>query len=189
MPLTTMQPKRWTRDEYYRLAGAGLIRQRKVELIEGDIIEMSPQNLPHATALELIARLLHRRLPARLWIRTQLPLLLGASEPEPDFAVVEGEPRRRADHPVTAALVVEVAETSLEYDLGDKASLYAAHGIADYWVVSLAHRTVHVLRSPQADAAAPFGHAYAARRVLRAGDKIAPLAASDVPIAVDDMLP
>ncbi len=122
-------------------------------------------------------------------VRSQLPLALDAdSEPEPDVAVVVGSVREFVDaHPVTAVLVVEVADTSLAFDRTTKAAVYARTGIADYWIVNLVDRVVEVHRDPQT--AMPSGSRFASVQVLRNGDVIAPLARPDRRIAVADLLP
>src|SRR5947208_15853969 len=95
--------KRWTRAEYYRMADAGLFREQRVELIEGEIFQMPPMKTPHAAALELGERELEAVFGAGYWVRNQLPLHFGPrSEPEPDLAVVPGGPRDFTDHPTTA---------------------------------------------------------------------------------------
>jgi Uma2 family endonuclease len=127
----------------------------------------------------------------RSWrIRVQLPLALGPdSEPEPDVSVVRGTPRDApSGHPTTAALVVEVADSSLRLDRGPKARVYARAGIADYWIVNLIDRVLEVHREPSGPR--PGGQsAYAAVHTLDADAIIAPLAAPPARIAVADLLP
>lgn len=189
--LPPVQPLRWTRDEYYRLADAGFFAGKRVMLIDGEIIAMTPQNEPHSTGIVNALTALQMTFGGEFTCRPQLPLNLGqASDPEPDMAVVagppKGQPRR---HPTTALLVVEVADGSLAYDTGDKASLYAAGGIADYWVVDLVNNRLVVFRDPRPDAAARFGHAYTPVLYRGPGDAVAPLAAPGSPVAVADLLP
>lgn len=177
--------RRWTRDEYYRMAEAGILRpEDRVELIDGEILTMAPQKSPHATAMQLAQEALREAFGAGFVVRPQLPLVLDElNEPEPDLAVVRGEPRDYRDaHPTTALLVVEVAESSLGFDRGVKSRLYAHAGIPEYWIVDLAGGALEVLRSPA-------GGEYRERRVLHHGASIAPLARPDTPIAVADLLP
>jgi Uma2 family endonuclease len=112
------------------------------------------------------------------------------SEPEPDVAVVPG---RRQDyavrHPHIALLVVEVSDTSLAQDRGDKASLYAAAGITDYWIVNLVDGQLEVFRNPIADPSQRHGHRYADVIVLARSDRVTPLAFPSVSIPVADLLP
>lgn len=184
------RPYKWTRDEYYRIADLGLLVGRRVQLIDGEIIEMSPQGNPHYVSLSLVTQALERAFGAGYWIRAQGPLaLFGNSEPEPDVAVVKGNPRTLTGHPSFAELIVEVSDTSLSLDLGRKAALYASAGIADYWAVDLQGRRLIVHRQPTADAGAPLGHRYADIRALAPTDSVAPLAKPDAVIPVADLLP
>ena len=151
---------------------------------------LSPQNWPHASTVDQVAEALRLALPAGFWVRAQLPLSLGtSSDPEPDVSVVPG---RRSDyngHPTGAVLIVEVSDTSLDYDRTRKASLYARAGIADYWIVNLRDNVLEVRRRPVPDASAHYGHSYADLTTLRAGDTVAALAAPQATVAVADLLP
>jgi len=180
----------WTKDEYYQMAEMGLFDGKRVELIGGQVLEMSPMRSGHATATMLVAQALQRILPSAYFQRIQLPLSVSEfSDPEPDVAVVEGAVRDYADaHPATAALVVEVADSSLDYDQTEKASLYASAGVADYWVVNLPQRRLEVFRSPIGDASQPFGYGYASRQTLTADKTIQPLFADDS-LSVAELLP
>ncbi len=96
---------------------------------------------------------------------------------------------QRARSPRAALLVVEVSDSSLNFDRNRKGSLYAAAGVADYWIVNLVQRQLEVHRVPTADAAQPFGFGYSSRTILDPGDAIAPLAAPKARVAVADLLP
>lgn len=184
------QRRRWTREEYYRIADMGLFQGQRVELIDGEITEMSPQGSPHYVTIALVERALIRAFGPDYWVRTQGPLALSKkTEPEPDIAVIHGDPRTAPAHPSSALLVVEIADTSLDFDLGAKASLYASAGIADYWVVDLNARRVIVHRQPTPDAGAAFGHRYADIQTLDATGRVSPLANTTAVIAVADLLP
>jgi Uma2 family endonuclease len=177
--------RRWTRDEYYRMADSGILRpDDRVELIDGGIVTMAPRKSPHATAIRLVEDALRTVFSDGFEVRPQLPLALDeTNEPEPDLAVVTGSPRDYADdHPTTALLVVEVAETSLGFDRGVKKALYARFGIQEYWIVNLVETVVEVHRSPQ-------GESYREHRVLTETDSIAALAKPETRIAVADLLP
>src|SRR5215467_387093 len=143
----------WTRDEYYKMANMGMFAGKHVELIEGRIIEMSPMGSLHATGVSLAGRRLERELGLGFFARWQMPLDFSElTEPEPDVAIVRGDVRDYKDgHPKTAALIVEVAETSLTYDRTEKASLYARIGIPDYWILNLIDRQLEVRRLPIVD--------------------------------------
>ena len=183
--------KRWTRDEYYKMYDAGLFQDRRVELIDGEIIEISPQRSFHAAALGLVERLLSKAFGTSFWARDQSPLDLGTMmEPEPDVAVVKGTPRDYSgQHPTTALLIVEVSETTLAYDRGRKASVYAAAGIQDYWILNLIDRNLEVCRAPVPNPGGPQGFGYSSRVVVPATGRVSPLSAPQIEILVSDMLP
>jgi Uma2 family endonuclease len=190
MPVTEPRTFHWTREEYHRLADQGFFQDRRVELIEGEIIEMPVPKPPHVMALILTEDALRAAFGRGFHVRTQAPLNLGeASEPEPDLAVVPGGPRDYPEHPTTALLVVEISETTLPIDRGRKASLYARAGLADYWIVNLVDRHLEVRRTPVPDAAQPFGFSYQDVIILDATEYAAPLAVPAARIAVTDLLP
>lgn len=182
-------PRLWTKDEFYRLADLGFFQGQKVELWEGEVVVMSPQKWPHACALDRNAELLRRLFGLNYWVRSQLPLALSlATEPEPDISVVSGRREDYQDHPTTALLIVEICDSSLSIDRGSKASLYARHGIADYWIVNLVDDQLEVYRQPQADASQPYGYSFATPVVLGRNDTVSPLAVPSLVIPVDELL-
>jgi Uma2 family endonuclease len=192
MDLTEPTPLRWTRDDYYRLCEAEWFQGRRVQLIDGEIIEMPAQKNWHALGVTLTQDALRAAFGPDFWVRVQMSLDLSPhSVPDPDLAVVPGSPRshQTASNPTSALLVVEVSETTLAYDRGRKASLYAAAGIADYWIVNLVHRQLEVHRDPVPDDTQPFGFRYASRSVVDAAGQASPLAAPQASIAVADLLP
>ncbi len=185
-------PRRWTRAEYDRMVEVGLLGEDdRVELIDGEILTMSPQDSLHAATIMLVQDTLRRAFGTDRSVRVQLPLALDPlSEPEPDFAVVEGTWRDYVDeHPATALLVVEVALTTLAYARRRKASLYARAGIPEYWVIDLRDRCLVVHRSPVPREDARYGHDYAHVEHLSAGGTVTPLLEPAATIAVADMLP
>jgi Uma2 family endonuclease len=189
--ITEPKPHRWTREEYYKMGEQGFFEGQRVELIEGEVIEMSPVYAPHATSVTGSAEVL-REVFGKGWvIREEKPLGLGInSDPEPDVAVVAGKLGDFKDaHPATAALVIEVADSSLSYDRTYKASLYAKAGITDYWIVNLQERQIEVHRRPIVDANARFGFSYADKMIFKEDDPVKPLAKPKASIAVADLLP
>lgn len=185
MSAPTVQSKRWTRQEYDRMAEAGIFSPGdRVQLIEGDIITMTPQNSPHATAVGKTQRVLDRLFGPSVWVRVQMPLIVDPdSEPEPDLAVVPGEPADyRNEHPRTALLVVEVSDSTLPLDRDRKRAIYARAGISEYWIVNLADRCLEVYRDP-----APGG-SYLSSKEFGPSESVIPLAAIAA-IAVIDLLP
>jgi Uma2 family endonuclease len=181
----------WTRDEYYIMAEAGLFRDQRVELIEGQVIEMSPMGSHYATSVSLLLRTLEAAFGAAYFVRVQMPLDVGErSEPEPDIAVIAGAIREYAEaHPTTAALIVEVADSSLDYDRSTKTNLYAKSGITDYWIVNLVDRQLEVHRTPVEDASQPSGFGYRDKVILTPYDTISPLALPNINLPVAALLP
>jgi Uma2 family endonuclease len=196
MPIDTTTPRlyRWTRQEVERLAELGAFQGVRVELIGGQIVEMTPIGPRHAALSEGAHAALAAAFEAgHAHVRTEKPLAIGDEDaPQPDAAVIRGAWRDYLiEHPVPAQtlLVLEVADSSVAYDLGYKADLYAAAGIADYWVVDVPAGAVVVLRAPQPDSASPTQARYAERRTYQRGEQITPLAAGAASIAVADLLP
>jgi Uma2 family endonuclease len=139
-------------EEYYRMAEAGVFAEgERVELLEGEVHTMTPQNARH---MRVIDRLTARLVPAvgeDLYVRVQGPITLtDESEPEPDLAVLRKADVEAAEvrHPSFALLVIEVSESSLSKDRGLKARLYARAGIPEYWVVNLRNQVVEVYTQP-----------------------------------------
>ncbi|MGH7222367.1 MAG: Uma2 family endonuclease [Gemmataceae bacterium] len=182
-------PRLWTRDEYYRMGELGFFHCQRVELIEGEIMVLSPQNWPHTSTVDRVGEALRRVLGTGFWVRMQFPLNLSTSDPEPDVSVVAGRFEDYSDHPTTAVLIVEVSESTLAYDRSRKASLYARAGIADYWIVNLVDHQLEVRRDPQPDPSQPYGHSYASVTTLVPPAVVNPLAAPKVSLAVADLLP
>lgn len=184
--------RRWTRAEYERLIEAGIFRPgESVELLGGDLMVSEPQGSAHYTAIGLVEDALRAALGPGWLVRSQGPVALtDDSEPEPDVAVTRGSRRDYShDHPSRAALIVEVAESSLALDREHKGSLYARAGVADYWILNLVDRVLEVYRGPIEDPAVRFGWRYASTEVLAPGSSATPLVAPAAPIAVSDLLP
>lgn len=174
----------WTRTDYHRMGDIGLFAGKRVQLIRGQVIEMSPMKSRHATGIVLVAESLRMVLGSSVSIRQQLPLSLSEhSEPEPDVAVVQGSPRDYAQsHPTTALLVVEVSDSTLKFDRQIKSSLYAEAGIPEYWILNLVDEVLEVYRDPD-----PKG--YQSQQVYQASEQISLLGSFDAVIRVGDMLP
>lgn len=182
------KPWRWSRDEYHRLGEHGFFRGKRVELVRGEIIAMSPVGEPHVRGVVLAMEALRAVLPPGHYIRPQMPLDFGADgEPEPDLALVAGTLRDPVVMPTTAALVVEVSDTSLHYDTTTKVELYAAANVPEYWVVDLVNRRLLVFRDPAAVSAG--GTTYRTLLTYHAADTVSPLAAPATAVRVADLLP
>lgn len=190
--MPAVEVRRWTREEYDRMIEAGIFAPgERVELIDGEILYVAPQDSPHATGISLALGALRAAFGPGFEVRPQLPVALDPhSEPEPDIAVVRGTARDyRAHHPEKPVLIVEVADTSLRHDRARKGSLYARARIEDYWIVNLVDRCLEVYREPVATPAARYASEYADVRRYGSGEAVAPLAAPSSPVEVDDLLP
>jgi Uma2 family endonuclease len=142
--------------EYHRMGEAGILREdERVELIEGEILAMSPIGSPHAGSVNTLNRLLVTLVGERGVVSVQNPVQLGdRSEPEPDFAILKP---RDDDYfgaiPQTkdVLLLIEVSDSSLAYDRSVKRALYARHNIPELWVVDVAAGAVEICRAPAGD--------------------------------------
>jgi Uma2 family endonuclease len=170
------------RDDYDRLVDAGVFEGEPIELLEGFLVQMSPEGPPHVYVIDRLNELLVTALAGRYLVRISHPLALGdRSEPEPDVAVVPRDDFRRS-HPQTALLVIESASSSRRRDLGFKAQLYSRHGIPEYWVVDVDAAQVVVHTDPQ-----PDGYVQITRHGRAA--RLSPTTIEGLTLAVDDFLP
>jgi Uma2 family endonuclease len=183
--------KRWRRVEYERLVDVGAFENEPIELVGGQLIVAEPKGSPHAASVGMASDALRAALPPGWIVRVQDPLALDdESAPEPDVAVVRGRHvDYRGAHPARAALIVEVAESSLTFDRVQKGSLYARAGIVDYWIVNLVDRLVEVYRDPGPDLTAPFGWRYASVERLRPPAALTLLGVPAAAISVAALLP
>jgi Uma2 family endonuclease len=185
--LAAPAPARVTREQYFALVDHGVLAEDdRVELLEGVIVAMAPEGPRHAGVGNLVEDALRAALGDRACVRAGHPFDASAwSVPEPDIAVVPGTPRDYLDrHPSFAHLVVEVAASSLPQDRLTKASIYAAAGIAEYWIVNLRQEHVEVHRSPD-----PAARRYVTVEIARRCSRLTLVAFPDVSVAVDDLLP
>jgi len=190
MASQTVQTRRWTVKEYDRMVAAGVFHpEERLELLQGEIIPMTPQGSGHAAGVRLLEEALRKVFTAGFDVRTQMPLALEPdSEPEPDVAVVVGAPRDyRNDHPRRAVLVAEVADGTLPYDRERKALIYAQAGIQEYWILNLVDRCLEIHRDPSPVGSAASG--YRSICVAQATETVSPLARPDVSISMSDLLP
>lgn len=181
----SVRVKQWTREEYDRLVAAGAFRpEARVQLVQGEIVEMTPQSAAHATAVRRLQKALDSLFLGRYDVRAQLPLILSElSEPEPDIAVVVGALDDYRDrHPTTAVLLVEVADSTLDFDQTRKLEMYAVARIPEYWIVNLVAGVLEVYREPQ-------GSRF--RTALRLGpdEAVTPASAPTGRLIVRDLLP
>jgi Uma2 family endonuclease len=185
-PSVPSRPTLISVERYLELVETGVLgRDDRVELLEGVIVAMTPQNPPHAATVARVDRALQHAIGERAHVRPQLSLVLRRSVPEPDLAVVPGSPDDyEASHPRTALLVIEVADTSLKQDRLSKARIYAAAGIPEYWIVNLRDEVVEVMRDPDPEAAR-----YRAVRSAARGERLELVALPGAALDAAELLP
>jgi Uma2 family endonuclease len=170
------------RVDYERLAELGHFQNERVELLYGNVVAMSPTGPPHDSAVQRLNKLFVRAMGDRAEVRIQSSFAASDdSEPQPDLALVPPGSYHDA-HPRQALLIVEVAHSSLREDRTVKARLYAESAVPEYWVVNLTNRQIEVHSEI-------VGGRYTRVTPVRPGERIRPLAFSDVELSVDDILP
>ena len=182
------QERRWTVEQFHKINDLGYLEGRRVQLVHGILIEEGPMSATHAFAATKTEDLIRDQFKSGHHVRVSKPLVLDQiTDPGPDLAVVVGKPADYTSHPTTAALVIEVADTSLNHDITTKAELYATANILDYWVLDVDGRRLLVYRDP---APVPGGTAaYRTQLTLGPTDSVSPLAAPTSTVRVADMLP
>ncbi len=174
-------------EEYLRMGEAGVFApEARLELIEGEIVEMAPIGSPHAGCVNKLAELFFQRAGRHALVSVQHPVIVsGQSVPQPDLALLQ----RRDDyysgsHPRASEvlLVVEVADTTLAFDLATKVPLYGRCGIAEAWVVDVNARVIHVFREPGAAG-------YGTTLIVKPGDNVACVAVPEVSLEVGELFP
>ena len=179
--------RRFTVAEYYAMAEAGILTQQdRVELLDGDIVLMAPIGNRHAFCVDWLNRFWVLALAERAIVRIQNPVRLNdSSEPEPDIALlgwrddfyVSGHPG-----PQSVLLLIEVADSTVDFDRNQKLLLYARAGIAEFWVVNLQDRRVETYAEPDGDR-------YGAIRYYGPGESVAPLSFPDIALEVANIVP
>ena len=179
--------KRWTVQDYHRMGELGLLNSgERTELLSGQITLMAPKGTPHVTSLHLLANALRAQLGETALVRTQDPIQLDDfSEPEPDLVVAKGtvlDYAKQHPRPDQIYLVVEVADSTLKQDCEVKANLFAQAGIADYWVVDLKNRQLHVFREP-------ISTGYTRHLILAEPNQVSLLAFPELILSLSTILP
>ncbi len=179
--------RKWTVKEYHKLGEMGFFHpEERVELLSGNILKMSAKGTAHTSATRRTATVLRDLLGNQAAIYTQDPIALDDnSEPEPDIAVVRIDPFDCATHhptPSEVYLIIEVADSSLTFDREIKAKAYARSGIADYWVLNVGDRQLHVFREPTENG-------YQSEVILGETASISPIEFPAFNIAIQAMLP
>jgi hypothetical protein len=177
---------RWTVEEYEALGRAGIFGEDdRVELLNGEIIIMSPIGYRHATAVTRLTNYLARRSRGRFNVSPQNPFNLDEhSQPQPDLTLLDPVCDTQPRHPLPEEifLVIEVADSSIRYDREDKSPAYARNGVREFWILNLEANVLEVFREPDGDA-------YRATRTIGPEETIAPLAFPDIELRVGDFLP
>ena len=180
---------KWTLQDYHRMIETGILCDRNVQLIEGEIIEMAPEKPLHTSSNIRTANYLRQLLARKAAVREAHPITLGnsphsrASEPEPDVAIVSlPDTKYLTRHPSAQDIywLIEISDTTLNYDLKIKKQLYAKEGIAEYWVIDLQNKSLKVFRQP-------IDNNYSIELELTKGT-VTPLSFSDLEIEVNQML-
>lgn len=187
VPTSTPQTRKFTVAEYYRMAEVGILGpDERVQLIEGEIIVMPPIGPGHADNVDEFNEVLARYAPGRYRVRIQNPVRLNdGSEPEPDVALLYRRPEGYGaahPNPSDVLLVIEVADSTLEYDRQVKAHVYGRAGIPETWVRNLPEDCIERFTQPGPDG-------YTQHTVHRRGETLTPVALPDLELAVDDLLP
>lgn len=172
-------------DRYHKMIEAGVFEpDERIELIEGEMIEMAPVGSMHIELVNVLAQLFFDRVKGRAVVSVQNPIALRPySEPQPDLVLLVPEALRlrgQTPEPHQVMLVIEIADSTLAYDRRTKAPLYAKHGIAEFWLFDVQAKRIEVFREPSANG-------YALRITIGPGERIAPLALPDVFIAWDEV--
>jgi Uma2 family endonuclease len=181
-----LSTRRFTVDEYEAMGRAGILAEdERVELIEGQIVAMSPVGSLHQARVDRLAALFFAAVGALAQVRTQGPVRANQySEPQPDLVLLRSRPDFYETGPPTPAevlLLIEVSDTTLEQDRRIKVPLYARSGIPEVWLEEIAEDAIRVFREPAAEG-------YAVAFTTRRGDHLSPLAFPDLSIPVADLL-
>lgn len=191
--MVNASPKRFTVDDYHRLAQLGFFTEDdRVELIRGQIIQMAEKGTAHEVCLtRLLKQLVSLLLNELVIVRCQSPIaLLRDSEPEPDFAIVHHrEDEYLSSHPNAAdvLLVIEISDSSFSYDRDIKLPLYAEAGIFDYWLFNLVESCLETYSEPYQDANGHFG--YRMKRIVLPNEAIALPNTSNSPLQLSNIFP
>lgn len=185
-PAATPVRRLFTVDDYHAMTQAGILSEDdRVELIEGEVVAMSPVGSRHAACVDILAELLIRAADRGTAVRIQSPIGLDwSTEPQPDVCVLvrrEDAYSERLPQPEDVLLLIEVSDTSRACDRRVKAELYARHGIQEFWLVDLAERTVEVHEGPGPDG-------YGERSVHAVGERV-PVPGLEIDLEVRRLFP
>ena len=174
---------KWTVEDYHQLIETGLLEGKPVELLEGELIEMSPEGIPHSFTNRSVADYLRTLLKGQAFISEAHPITLDNSEPEPDIAIVRlPNDIYKLHHPYPQDIhwLIEVSNRTIEKDTKEKTVIYARNGIPEYWVIDLPHNKVWVFTQPNLQG-------YLKTEEFTTGN-ISPLSFPGIAIAVKNLL-
>ena len=186
MPLQ-LQRHLFTVDDYYDMARTGILREDdRVELIEGEIVDMAPIGIRHASVVKrILNQLLTERLEKKAIVSSQDPIRLNEfSEPQPDITLLKPHPvyyETGHPKPEDVYLLIEVADTSIDYDRETKIPLYAKHGILEVWIVDLTKKIIEVYNLPTQEG-------YQHIQTFTAGATLSSIAFPDLVLKTSDIL-
>jgi Uma2 family endonuclease len=174
---------KWTVEDYHQIIESGVLEGKSVELLQGEIIAVSPEKPIHSSRIDTVADYLRDLLQKKAKVREAHPVTLDNSEPEPDIAIVHPQANNYASrhpYPQDIYLLIEVSNNSLNRDLEEKSIIYAQNGIVEYWVIDLPHNILWVFTQPE-----PNGYAYKQEVVT---GNINPVAFPNINIEVNKLL-
>lgn len=174
--------RRWTVAEIEAMVVAGIIDEdERFELIEGEVVPMSPKGIKHELIKTSLNKWWMKRLPVGIELAQETTFRLNISGfLEPDFVFFSSETKLVNLRPENALLAVEVADSSLRYDTGRKAILYATHGVRELWAIDAETLQTHIFSKPSADG-------YLERRLLEPQDHLAPSFAPEIGVKLAEL--
>ncbi len=174
---------RFTVEEYHKMAEAGLFSEDdRVELIDGEIVEMTPIGWRHANCVNDLTMFLTSFARGRYVVSVQNPLTISDhGEPQPDLVLLKRRPRGRLPDPDDVALLIEVSDTTLAYDRDVKLPRYARAGIPEVWIVDLEGRRIEAHSAPSADG-------YGTSREFGPGERVSSASVEGLSLPVDEIL-
>ena len=175
---------KWSVKDYHQIIESGVLEGKSVELLQGEIVTMSPEKPIHSSRIDTVANYLRNKFQGIAKVREAHPVTLDNSEPEPDIAVVRFEAdnySNRHPYPQDIYLLIEVSNNTLNKDLEEKPVIYAQNGIAEYWVIDLPHNKLWIFTQPEQNG-------YANKQEIVTG-QINPVSFPDLRIEVSKLLP
>jgi Uma2 family endonuclease len=174
--------RRWTVAEIEAMVQAGIVDEdERFELIDGDVVPMSPKGIRHEVIKASLNTWWMRRLPDDFVFAQETTFRISASSfLEPDFVFFSSETKLANLKPSNTLLAVEVADSSLHYDTGRKASVYAAHSVREVWAIDVDTLQTHIFTKPSADG-------YLERRLIEPGEVLAPDFAPEIAVKMAEL--